>query len=197
MSRIADETRAACLRAVWFARPVAGASLCRVLGKAARVRLGALGGRVRRARSGARSCVEGTWAAPAGAGGRHTRREHRHAPGGGRPRARARRPRARVAARRRPCASPCDRARADVGRSGRGRSRATSRTSSSAWALPRRASPQRARKRERVLRGRVARLRRGRRLHVRRDRRRLRVGVPTGRSESCGGDHVRAGRPLD
>ena len=197
MSRIADETRAACLRAVWFARPVAGASLCRVLGKAPRFRLGALGGRVRRARSGARSCVEGTWAAPAGAGGCHTRREHRHAPGGGRPRARARRPRARVAARRRPGASPRDRARAEVGRSGRGRSRATSRASSSAWALPRRAPPQRARERERALRGRAARLCRGRRLHVRSDSRRLRVGVSSCRSKSRRGDHVCAGRPLD
>ena len=41
------------------------------------------------------------------------------------------------------------------------------------------------------------RLRRRRRLHVRRDRRRLRVGVSSCRSEPRRGDHVRAGRPLD
>ena len=72
-----------------------------------------------------------------------------------------------------------------------------SRTSSSARALPRRASSQRARERERALRGRAARLRRGRRLHVRSDRRRLRVGVSSCRSAPRRGDHVRAGRPLD
>ena len=41
-----DETGAARLRAMRLARPVASASLCRVLGKAARVRLGARGDRL-------------------------------------------------------------------------------------------------------------------------------------------------------
>ena len=197
MSRIAHETRAACLRAMWLARPVAGASLCRVLGKAARVCLGALGDRVRRACPRARSCVEGTWAASACSRGRHARCERRSAPCGRRTRARSGRPGTGVAARRRPCARPRDRARADLGVAGRGRPRAPSCTAAPAWALPRRASSQRARKRERALRGRAARLRRGRRLHVRSDRRRLRVGVSSGRSAPRRGDHVRAGRPLD
>ena len=130
MSRIADATRASRLRALRFTRPVAGASLCRVLGTAARVRRRLASAIVYDAR--ARALVR-AWKERGRRGSRVRPRSSsrgRRAAGGGRvPRTRARRSRARVAARRRPCACARERARADAGRSRSSTSSSESRTS--------------------------------------------------------------------
>ena len=195
---IADETRASGVRAVRCARPVARASLCRVLGKAARVRRA----RARRSsttRTPGRSFGRGR--SVVGAGSRVRPRHSLRASS-----------RARSVDGLVPVPGDPERAwqRGDV--PARGLATELARI----WdvpvvdvlersrALPRQRGLSLDERRRNVrgsvsarVRGRAARLRRGRRLHVRRDRRRLRVGVPTGRSEPCRGDHACAGRPLD
>ena len=197
LPELADPARSPRLRPLRVARAVARSALCRMLGAATRVLGCPFGHRLRRACTCARSSVEGARATPPRARGGGARRRGRSGPRGELPRARAGRPRARLAprGRSRPCSR--DRARADLDAVAARRPRTHPVAPSPAWALARRAAPQRPRKRERAFRGRATPLRRGRRLHVRSHRRRLRGGVSSGGYATGLRHHFRAGRSLD
>jgi hypothetical protein len=197
LPELADPTRSPRLRPLRVARAVARSALCRMLGAATRVLGRPFGHRLRRARTCARSSVEGARATPPRAGGGGARRGGRSGPRGELPRARAGRPRARLAPRGRSCVCTRDRARPDLDAVDTRRARAHPVAPSPAWALARRAPPQRARERLRARDGPDGGMYRRRRLHVRGHGRRLRRGVSSGGRSTGLRHHLRKGRSLD
>ncbi len=196
--RRADAPVPACVRAVRIAGSVAGAALRGVRGAKARLHVGPRRDRLRPRRACPRPRVEGGRPPRSGARARSPR--HRGGSQAGRRlrRSRSRRSGAGLAPWGRPASPARTGARSAVGHACVGSPRANTSAAAPTGALPRRAASERARERRPArIRGAENGVRRRRRLHVGRDRRRLRVGAPPRGSPPCERRDPRAGRSLD
>jgi len=194
---VADAAPATRLRALWLAGPMAGPALRRVRGEEARLRVCTLGGRVRRRGAGTRSGVEGAGQTTPRAGGGRDRGRGRPACLGRCPGPRPRGPGARVGAGGCAGAGARVRARASLGAARGRRAGSHARPPAPTRALARGAAAERAGKRRRSRHCPRGGLRGRRRVHVGRDRRRLREGVSCCWCSHRSGRDFRASRSLD